>query len=62
MTSSHVIPLDDVIHHELSDDCACQPHIEYCDPGFVHTHNAWDGRQDGDGKQWLATSEGADDE
>lgn len=47
--SQHVIPLDDLITHELSPTCECKPAAE-CVPmqagmGFLWGHNALDGRE-----------------
>lgn len=46
----HVIPAKDVIPHEHTDECACQPFIEPAEGEkidgtywLVH-HSAWDGR------------------
>lgn len=46
----HVVPCDDLIHHALTDECACGP---TCEPvprddgtfGWVYTHHSLDGRE-----------------
>jgi hypothetical protein len=40
-----VMPIDDVIGHEDGDDCPCLPVVEYVNGGWMHSHNAWDGRE-----------------
>ena len=48
MTSTiHVYPLDDLREHDTeSDNCPCQPRIEYVgEGGKVVVHNAWDKRE-----------------
>lgn len=47
----HVIPVADVVFHEQTEDCPCQPSIEVClgpegevTQYWLVTHNAWDGR------------------
>jgi len=47
----HVVPEDDLLAHELSETCACQPKIipilrEDGSTGWVVVHAAWDGRRD----------------
>lgn len=48
----HVVPINDVVFHEQSEECACLPQTEPClnnDGTVTHywlvTHGAWDGRQ-----------------
>jgi hypothetical protein len=47
----HVVPVNDVVFHEMTDECPCQPQVEPClnpDETVTHywlvTHAAWDGR------------------
>lgn len=47
---SEVIPIDDVVGHEVGEDCACMPAVELlkADDGsdrWMVTHEAWDGRE-----------------
>lgn len=45
----HVEPINDLIAHEDSDECACLPTTELIqtDHGdeYLIVHNAWDGRE-----------------
>lgn len=46
----HVLPLDDLIHHDETDDCACGPHAEPVPDddgsiGWLITHHSLDGRE-----------------
>lgn len=50
----HVIPVNDQIEHEESDECACVPAQEPVERedgsvGWVVVHHAWDGRPQVDG-------------
>jgi hypothetical protein len=50
MGTVHVIPMDDLIEHELSDDCPCGPQqmIEIRPDGsmgWVTSHPSLDGRE-----------------
>lgn len=46
----HVLPLEDLIEHDRTDDCLCGPTPE-CIPnddqpdGWVHTHHSLDNRE-----------------
>jgi hypothetical protein len=51
---SQVVPVDDVIEHELGPDCVCGPEIEHIRPedatcsrpgGYMTTHHSLDGRE-----------------
>jgi hypothetical protein len=49
-TTVHTLPVNDVIAHEPSEDCACQPIVQPVkdEDGTMNwqiIHNAWDGRQ-----------------
>lgn len=48
----HVVPTNDVVLHEQTEECACVPRTEAClgpDGVVTHywlvTHSAWDGRE-----------------
>jgi hypothetical protein len=42
---THVVPLNDIIEHELSSTCECSPNLEVLDNGeLLITHNAIDDR------------------
>lgn len=50
MSDYHVVPVDDLLEHEIEEDCACLPEtkpVERDDGslGWVVVHNAWDGRE-----------------
>lgn len=41
----HVLPIDDLLKHEESENCQCQPKIEVQESGdLIVIHNAFDGR------------------
>lgn len=42
---SHVIPDDDVLEHDESNTCDCEPIIEIIPEGQIIRHNAYDGRE-----------------
>ena len=44
MDAWHVIPLDDLREHDLSDDCWCHP-TEDDDAVGLFVHNSMDGRE-----------------
>jgi hypothetical protein len=49
MTTVHVIPMDDLLAHENTEECACLPVTEPVPTpdggvGWLVTHSAWDGR------------------
>lgn len=54
MTSTiHVLPVNDLKEHTESDDCECQPRVEYVgEGGKVVVHNSYDGREYWE--QWQA--------
>ena len=42
----HVVPLVDLVGHELSEDCACGPQPEEVVPGsWMFSHSSLDGRE-----------------
>ena len=53
MRGVHVLPLNDIVPHEESQDCPCGPRVEWIDPdtglaypgGPVIIHNSLDGRE-----------------
>ena len=55
MNTAHVVPVNDLIAHELTDDCPCGPAFEKVPPhpsapegqpdGWVTVHHALDGRE-----------------
>lgn len=45
MTRVHTIPLDDLIDHEVSDDCVCGPDVEFVSGGLIIVHHSLDGRE-----------------
>jgi hypothetical protein len=50
---AHVVPVDDVLDHEISDNCICGPEStpvkqEDGSMGWVMTHHALDGRESGE--------------
>ena len=45
MTVVHVVPINDLIEHEDSDDCICGPDTEFVSGGAVISHHSLDGRE-----------------
>jgi hypothetical protein len=45
MGTLHVLPIDDAIQHEESDDCVCGPETEFVEGGRVVVHHSLDGRE-----------------
>lgn len=50
MNEVHVIPRDDLIEHEESARCVCEPDMQFVPPiaggnGWVVTHHSLDGRE-----------------
>jgi len=41
----HVIPLDDLVEHEQTTTCICQPRVEFDAGGMLVVHDAADGRR-----------------
>jgi hypothetical protein len=44
----HVLPLDDLIEHEQSEDCVCGPDVELVsavNDGWLISHHSLDGRE-----------------
>ena len=41
----HIIPIDDIIEHETSKDCPCQPSIDIDDYDVIFMHHAFDNRE-----------------
>jgi hypothetical protein len=46
----HVVPLDDLVEHELSDDCCCGPKVDVVNWPFLVIHSALDGRETYEGQ------------
>lgn len=51
MSTLHVHPVDDLIAHQLDDDCPCGPEQrpvtrEDGSVGWLVIHHAWDGREE----------------
>lgn len=49
----HVIPVDDLIEHESSGDCACGPNVRPVERddgsyGWLYVHHSLDGREMGE--------------
>lgn len=42
---AHVIPQDDMIEHEESEDCICMPGIEIVNEAWLYVHHSLDGRE-----------------
>ncbi len=45
----HVLPLNDLIEHEESEDCPCGPDVELVsalNDGWVVSHHSLDGREE----------------
>jgi hypothetical protein len=45
MAKAHVVPCQDWIEHESSDDCVCGPDIRFVDGGYIVVHHSLDGRE-----------------
>jgi len=45
MSRVHVLPIDDLIEHEATEDCPCGPDTEFVSGGAVITHHSLDGRE-----------------
>lgn len=41
----HVIPEEDIVEHDLSELCSCQPRVEYHQIKNLIIHNSFDGRE-----------------
>jgi hypothetical protein len=41
----HSVPVNDLIEHEISEDCVCGPTVEYCNPGWHYMHHSLDNRE-----------------
>lgn len=41
----HVLPTNDLVEHETSEDCVCIPKVTFLTDGKVVTHNSLDGRE-----------------
>ena len=60
--SAHVVPVEDLIEHETTDDCPCGVRTEPVvradgSVGWLHVHHSLDGREAAE-----AATEGAPDE
>lgn len=60
MSTVHVVPRNDLIEHDSSEDCACGPTPEAVfrddgSNGWVYTHHSLDGRErrEGECRGWL---------
>jgi len=45
VSTRHVVPIGDVIEHELGDDCPCGPRVEFVTGGSVVVHYSLDNRE-----------------
>lgn len=41
----HVVPVDDLVDHDLNDDCVCGPTITFEEGAPVVVHHSLDGRE-----------------
>lgn len=41
----HVVPKDDLVAHEASDDCACGPTAQMVGHGWLWSHSSLDARE-----------------
>ena len=41
----HVYPVNDLVFHELTEQCLCEPVIILEGPAKIIIHNAWDERE-----------------
>lgn len=41
----HILPRDDLIEHEESEDCVCGPDVEFREGGAIIAHHALDRRE-----------------
>jgi hypothetical protein len=42
---AHAIPRNDLVEHELSDECVCGPAVTFLGGGAVVVHHSLDGRE-----------------
>lgn len=42
---AHVVPLNDLVGHELTGDCVCGPVVEHVGHGWLYVHASLDGRE-----------------
>lgn len=51
--SVHVLPNQDAIEHQVSDECICGPDVEFVGGDTVlHLHHSLDGREHGEPSDW----------
>jgi hypothetical protein len=47
MSTIHVVPVNDLVEHEDSEDCVCGPDVEFVEPhGWLVSHHSLDGREE----------------
>ena len=61
--TAHVVPLGDLIEHDLTDDCMCGPRqqlVKIADgsDGWLVVHHSLDGREEQERKNAATESEG----
>lgn len=46
LTSINILPINDLLEHDESDECDCHPKVEYDGEGVkIIIHNSYDGRE-----------------
>ena len=45
MNVLHVVPVNDLIDHEDTDECVCGPDFEFVEGGMIVMHHTLDGRE-----------------
>jgi hypothetical protein len=50
MSDLHVVPVEDLIEHNITEDCPCGPRVEPVERddgsyGWLHVHHSLDGRE-----------------
>lgn len=58
----HVIPLDDLLDHQETPDCWCDPKVEVVGANLLVIHNSFDGREfrEPDHEPYRAPHEGSE--
>jgi hypothetical protein len=53
VTNVHVMPNEDLVAHEVSDECVCGPDTEFVgDDTILHLHHSLDGREHSEPSDW----------
>jgi hypothetical protein len=52
MNTNHVYPVDDLVAHDLSEECVCGPDVEFVIGGKQVIHHSLDGRERKEGGAW----------